>query len=110
MLCPQAHNKWNLIEHRLFSAISNNWQGRPLDRFETILNYIRTTVTETGLRVRAVRVTQPYAKGTKICPQQMQQLNLVKAQKLPAWNYEIHPQPVAETPSQDPVTDRPIAA
>ncbi len=50
---PPATSKWNPIEHRLFCEISKNWAGRPLDSFETILKYLRTTRTSTGLRVRA---------------------------------------------------------
>ena len=49
---PPATSKWNPIEHRLFSEISKNWAGRPLDSYETILKYLRTTRTSTGLRVR----------------------------------------------------------
>ena len=49
---PPATSKWNPIEHRLFCEISKNWAGRPLDSYETILNYLRTTRTSTGLRVR----------------------------------------------------------
>jgi Rhodopirellula transposase DDE domain len=44
---------WNPIEHRLFSQISNNWAGRPLQSYETALKYIRTTSTSTGLAVCA---------------------------------------------------------
>jgi Rhodopirellula transposase DDE domain len=28
---PSGTSKWNRIEHRLFSAISMNWRGRPLE-------------------------------------------------------------------------------
>ena len=51
---PPATSKWNPIEHRLFCEISKNWAGRPLDSFETILKYLRTTRTSTGLRVRGL--------------------------------------------------------
>ena len=50
---PPGSSKWNPIEHRLFSEISKNWAGRPLDSFETILKYLRTTKTSTGLNVNA---------------------------------------------------------
>ncbi len=63
---PSGASKWNPIEHRLFSEISKNWAGRPLDSYETILNYIRTTKTETGLKVNARLVKKQYAKGIKI--------------------------------------------
>ena len=91
MLCALPHNKWNPIEHRLFSAISRNWAGRPLDSWETILNYIRTTTTRTGLHVRSVRVRQQYQTGVKITKQQMAGLKLVRNKNLPQWNYDLHP-------------------
>ena len=45
---PSGTSKWNPVEHRLFSEISKNWAGRPLDSYETILKYIRTTTTSSG--------------------------------------------------------------
>ena len=50
---PPGASKWNPIEHRVFSQISNNWAGRPLESYETALKYIRTTGTATGLAVCA---------------------------------------------------------
>ena len=63
---PPATSKWNPIEHRLFCEISKNWAGRPLDSYETILNYLRTTRTSTGLRVRAHLVRKTYKTGVKV--------------------------------------------
>ncbi len=63
---PTAASKWNPIEHRLFCEISKNWAGRPLDSFETILKYLRTTRTAAGLRVRAHRVKKVYKTGVKV--------------------------------------------
>ena len=51
------------IEHRLFCEISKNWAGRPLDSYETILKYLRTTRTSTGLRVRAHLVRRSRSWG-----------------------------------------------
>jgi hypothetical protein len=50
---PPGSSKWNAVEHRLFSRISKNWEGEPLDSYEKILKFIRTTKTDTGLKVRA---------------------------------------------------------
>ena len=50
---PPATSKWNPIEHRMFCEVTKNWAGRPLDSYESILKYLRTTRTATGLRVRA---------------------------------------------------------
>ena len=63
---PPATSKWNPIEHRLFCEISKNWAARPLDSFDTILKYLRTTRTSTGLRVRAHLVRRTYKTGVKV--------------------------------------------
>ena len=60
---PSGASKWNPIEHRLFSEISKHWAGRPLDSFETILNYLRTTTTKLGLKVKARLVKKQHAKA-----------------------------------------------
>ncbi len=88
---PSGCSKWNPIEHRLFSFLSTNWQGKPLDSFETVLNYIRTTTTRAGLQVTAHRITRQYAKGVHISDAQMDALNLHPDAERPRWNYEIRP-------------------
>lgn len=88
---PPGASKWNPIEHRLFSELSKNWAGRPLDSFETILKYARTTFTTTGLSVRAHRDRRVYRKGVKISDAQMRALAITKDDALPKWNYTIAP-------------------
>ena len=88
---PTGASKWNPIEHRLFSEISKNWSGQPLDSYETILNHLRTTRTSTGLRVRAHLVRRQYVKGVKIDDAEMDQLSLETHEPLPRWNYTLHP-------------------
>ncbi len=88
---PSGASKWNPIEHRLFSEISKNWAGRPLESWETLLNFIRTTSTKPGLRVRAELVTKTYSTGVKISNAQMRALGVVHDPVLPKWNYTIGP-------------------
>ena len=88
---PSGASKWNPIEHRLFSEISKNWAGRPLDSYDTILNYIRTTRTSTGLRLRAHLVHKHYQKGARIPDKVMRSLPIAKDPTLPRWNYVISP-------------------
>ena len=88
---PPGTSKWNPIEHRLFSEISKNWAGRPLDSFETVRNYITTTSTKTGLRVKAYIDNKIYEKGIKIDAQKMKELNILKDDQLSNWNYTISP-------------------
>ena len=88
---PPGASKWNPIEHRLFSELSKNWAGRPLDSHETILKYARTTTTSTGLRVRAHPVRRRYEKGIKVSDAQMRELAITSDKALPSWNYTIVP-------------------
>ena len=88
---PTGASKWNPIEHRLFSEISKNWAGVPLTSYETILNYIRTTKTSTGLRVKAYLVQKHYPKAIKISDRQVQELAVHRHEILPKWNYTLTP-------------------
>lgn len=89
---PTGASKWNPIEHRLFSEISKNWAARPLDSIDTMLKYIRSTATQSGLRVRAHHVKSSYPKGVKITDAQMRTVNLSSHRQLPRWNYSISPE------------------
>jgi Rhodopirellula transposase DDE domain len=88
---PTGASKWNPIEHRLFSEISKNWASRPLDSYQTILNYIRSTTTVKGLAVTAWLVRKKYKTGIKVTDEQMRQLRVVRDSNLPRWNYTISP-------------------
>ena len=88
---PSGASKWNPVEHRLFSEISKNWAGCPLRSYETILNYISTTKTNTGLRVTAHLVEQDYPKGAKISDRLMATLDVRRHPTQPLRNYTIHP-------------------
>ena len=101
---PSGCSKWNPVEHRLFSFVSINWAGRPLDSFETVLNYLRSTTTKQGLRVAATLMSGTYESGVKVSDQQMHALNLTKETELPQWNYTLRPttkepSPTADTPA-----------
>ena len=86
---PPGTSKWNPIEHMLFSEISKNWAGHPLDSYETVLNYLRSTKTRTGLRVSATLDRRSYAIGRKITAADMSVLHLKPHRTLPAWNYTL---------------------
>ena len=88
---PPGTSKWNPIEHRLFSEISKNWAGRPLENYETVLNCIRSTTTSTGLQVSAHLVDKQYEKGIEISDAQMNALPITRHEVLPRWNYTIQP-------------------
>ena len=88
---PTGASKWNPVEHRLFAFISGNWEGEPLISYETVLKFIRTTKTETGLRCQARLDKHIYPTGRKITPEQKAQINIVPHRVLPKWNYTIKP-------------------
>ena len=88
---PTGASKYNPVEHRLFSEISKNWAGRPLDSYETVLNYIRTTTTATGLRVKSYLVTTDYPTGVKTSDEEMAQLRISPHDTQPARNYTLRP-------------------
>jgi hypothetical protein len=88
---PTGASKWNPIEHRLFSEISKNWAGEPLDSYQKILNFIRTTSTKTGLAVSAYLDRRHYPTGTEPTHEQLRRLKLEPHETLPSWNYTIRP-------------------
>ena len=90
-LCAVPHKKWNPIEHRLFSEISRNWSGCPLESFDLILNYIASTTTRTGLVVTSRLNRTEYPTGIQISDEQIGALNLTPNEHIPKWNYTISP-------------------
>ena len=88
---PPGASKWNPIEHRMFSFISRNWEAQSLQDYNTALNFIRGTRTQSGLRICARLNRKDYPKGISIPDQQMQQINLRHHTSRPKWNYSIYP-------------------
>jgi len=88
---PTSASKWNLIEHRLFCSIEQNWAGEPLVDYETVVKFIRTTKTDTGLRCRAVLDRTPYETGKHITKEQKASISIRFHRVLPRWNYTIFP-------------------
>jgi len=88
---PTSASKWNLIEHRLFCHIEANWAGTPLVDYETIVKFIRTTKTETGLRCRAYLDQKHYETGIHLTKEQEAFISLKPHRVLPRWNYTIIP-------------------
>jgi len=86
---PTGASKWNPVEHRLFSEVSRNWAGEPLDSYRKILNYARTTKTQTGLTVTAYLDRRQYPCGLKPSPEPVASLRLQHHETLPKWNYTI---------------------
>jgi hypothetical protein len=88
---PPGTSKWNKIEHRLFCHITENWRGKPLRTFESVVELIGHTRTSKGLRVKAKLDTGSYPTGLKISDTQMKGLSLHKDVFHGEWNYELRP-------------------
>jgi hypothetical protein len=88
---PPGTSKWNKIEHRLFCHITQNWRGKPLRTFETVVELIGNTRTAAGLRVKAKLDKRKYPKGVVTTNDDMAALSLHRHDFRGEWNYELHP-------------------
>ena len=88
---PPGTSKWNKIEHRLFSFISQNWRGKPLTSLEVIVSLIAATTTRAGLKVHSELNTNGYPTGVKISKAEMAKVRLRPDKFHGDWNYEICP-------------------
>jgi hypothetical protein len=88
---PPGTSKWNSIEHRLFSFISQNWRAEPLVSYRVIIELIGATTTETGLKVLCELDSSHYPKGIAVSDAEMASLNIRRADFHGEWNYTILP-------------------
>jgi hypothetical protein len=88
---PPGTSKWNKIEHRLFSFMSLNWRGKPLESHEVIINLINATTTSTGLKVYAQLDKRPYPTRIEVTDEQLAAVNITRNTFHGEWNYSITP-------------------
>ena len=88
---PPGTSKWNKIEHRLFSFITQNWRGKPLINHEVIVNLIAATTNQRGLRVSTQMDTNAYPKGIKVSKGDLARVNVTVDEFHGDWNYTIAP-------------------
>jgi len=88
---PPGTSKWNKIEHKLFSFITQNWRGKPLVSYQAIVQLIAATTTRTGLHVKAEIDHASYPAGIKVTDDEMAAINLTAHAFHGEWNYTITP-------------------
>jgi transposase len=88
---PPGTSKWNKIEHRLFSFVSQNWRAVPLISYQVIVDLIAATTTKTGLEVQCQLDTNTYPKGITISDAEMAALNITRHDFHGEWNYTFTP-------------------
>jgi hypothetical protein len=88
---PPGTSKWNKIEHRMFSAISINWRGKPLVSHEVVVNLISFTTNKKGLKISCELDINKYETGIKITDEEMNSLNISFHDINSKYNYTISP-------------------
>ena len=88
---PPGTSKWNKIEHRMFSFVTKNWRGRPLDSLASVVNLIANTTTDEGLHIEASADEHVYETGIDVKDTEMATLNLQRDNFHGEWNYTIAP-------------------
>jgi Rhodopirellula transposase DDE domain len=86
---PPGTSKWNKIEHRLFSFITQNWRGRPLISRQAVVNLIASTTTRTGLTVKAALDPNHYDTAIKVSDEELARLRLTPHAFHGDWNYTL---------------------
>ena len=90
---PPGTSKWNKIEHRLFSFITQNWRGKPLITHQVVVELIAATTTQTGLQVHSRLDERLYATGRRVSEQQLANVNLDPDSWHGEWYSSIRPHP-----------------
>lgn len=88
---PPGTSKWNKIEHRLFSFMTQNWRGKPLISHQAIVNLIASTTTKAGLIVKAAIDANEYPTSVKVTDAQLAMLRISRQDFHGEWNYTITP-------------------
>jgi hypothetical protein len=88
---PPGTSKWNKIEHRMFSFMSLNARGKPLESHEVIINLIAGTTTTTGLKIYAQLDHRDYPKAIEVPDEQLAAVNITRDTFHGDWNYRITP-------------------
>jgi hypothetical protein len=88
---PPGTSKWNKIEHRLFSYITQNWRGKPLVSYAAIVSLIAATTTRSGLTVQCQLDEGTYPTGRKVTDADLATVNLDRDEFHGEWNYRISP-------------------
>ena len=86
---PPGTSKWNKIEHRLFSFITQNWRGKHLYDLVTVINLISNTTTSKGLLVKSAVDTKVYPKGIEVSDDELAKVKLQPHDFHGEWNYTV---------------------
>ena len=91
---PPGTSKWNKIEHRLFSFITQNGRGKPLYDLQTVINLIGSTTTRQGLSVRCAVDETIYKKGIIVTDSELAAVKLCPHNFHGEWNDTVKKCPI----------------
>jgi hypothetical protein len=77
----------------LFSAITQNWRGKPLVSHEVVVNLIGATTTDTGLKVKSELDTNQYPAGRIVSDDELSTIHIRRDVFHGDWNYALLPRP-----------------
>ena len=78
----------------MFSYITKNWRGKPLESHEVIVNLIGNTTIKTGLRILAALDARISTTGIEVPEQVMEVLNMEKPEFHGECIYRKLPRPI----------------
>ena len=88
---PSGTSKWNRIEHRMFSRITENRRGRPLVGLEAVAGLIVATTTRKGLEIHSELDDGEHPTRVKVGDERMAALSLSRDKLHGDWNDMIAP-------------------
>jgi Rhodopirellula transposase DDE domain len=78
-------------QDRASPIITQNWRGKPLVSYQTIVQLIAATTTDAGLKVRCQLDQNAYPVGIKVSDAEFDAVNLTRHDFHGEWNYTISP-------------------
>jgi hypothetical protein len=75
----------------MFSFMSLNARGKPLESLEVIINLIAGTSTTMGLKIYAQLDDRTYEKGVEVSDEQLAAVNITREAFHGEWNYAVTP-------------------
>jgi Rhodopirellula transposase DDE domain len=86
---PPGTSKWNKIEHRLFSFISQNWRAKPLVSYQVIVDLICHHLDRSrgALRARRQYISQGRHRLRRRNSRPQHRMRRISRE----WNYTIYP-------------------
>jgi hypothetical protein len=88
---PPGTSQWTKIAPRMFASITQHWRGKPLVSHDVIVNWLGSTTTTTGLKIRAALDPGRSATGRNIPDEAFATMQIERDVFHGEWNDTIIP-------------------